>query len=315
VNAGLRGANTRLRELLAERDAQVAALAGELEEHRTLVAALQAQVADLAAQVKANSKNSSRPPSSDGLARPEPKSLRKKGARRPGRPKGQPGATMQLTDNPDRVVRHEPAVCGECGRGLAGAGQTGMERRQVTEIPEVKATVTEHQMVERECPCCGQRTDAPAGVTAPVQYGPRASALATYLWHGQFLSRDRACRALADMFGCAPSPGAVAAMARKIAAFVAPALDEIIRALLSADVAHFDETGSGSPGSSPGCTRLRPGSMCWSPCTENAALRAWTRPGCCRPSPGSPFTTPGRRMTPTTASPLTPCATLTCCGS
>jgi transposase len=245
VNAGLRAVNTRLRELLAERDAQVAALAGELEEHRALVAALQAQVADLAAQVKVNSKNSSRPPSSDGLARPEPKSLRKKGARRPGRPKGQPGVTMQFTDHPDRVVRHEPAACRECGHGLAGAGQTGMERRQVTEIPEVKATVTEHQMVERECPCCGQRTKAgaPAGVTAPVQYGPRASALATYLWHGQFLSRDRACRALADMFGCAPSPGAVAAMARKIAAFVAPALEEIVKALLSADVAHFDETG------------------------------------------------------------------------
>jgi hypothetical protein len=44
-------------------------------------------------------------------------------------------------------------------------------------------------------------------VNAPVQYGPRATALAAYLWHGQFLSRDRAVQALSDMFGCAPSPG------------------------------------------------------------------------------------------------------------
>jgi len=160
-----------------------------------------------------------KPPSSDGLAKSAPRSLRKKTGRRPGRPKGQPGVTMELTGNPDHVIRHEPPACRKCGTGLAGARQTGAERRQVTEIPPVKAEVTEHQMIERECPCCGERTkaDAPAGVTAPVQYGPRAAALGTCLWHGQFLSRDRACAALGEMFGCAPSPAALAAQARKIA--------------------------------------------------------------------------------------------------
>jgi transposase len=245
VIAGLRAANARLRELLAERDGQLIVLAGQMEEQRALVAELTAQVADLAARVKQHSKNSSKPPSSDGLAKPAPKSLRKKGARRPGRPEGQPGTTMRLTDHPDHVVRHEPAACRGCGHGLAGAEQTGMERRQVTEIPEVRATVTEHQMIELACLCCGERTKAvaPAGVTAPVQYGPRAAAMAAYLWHGQFLSRDRACAALADMFGCSPSPGAITAMARKIAGFISPVLDAIVKALLASEVAHFDETG------------------------------------------------------------------------
>jgi transposase len=236
--AGLRAANARLRELLAERDAQVAEL-------RALVAGLQAQVAELAARAGRNSKKSSRPPSSDGLGRPAPKSLRKKSGRRPGRPKGQPGATMELTDHPGHVLRHAPSACRNCGAGLEGARETGIERRQVTEIPPVKAEVTEHQMIEMECPCCGERTkaDAPQGVDAPAQYGPRASALGTYLWHGQFLSRDRACAALAEMFGCAPSPGALAAQARRIAGLVSPALAVIIEALAGADVAHFDETG------------------------------------------------------------------------
>ncbi len=80
-------------------------------------------------------------------------------------------------------------------------------------------------------------------MTAPVQYGPRAAALGVYLWHGQFLSRNRACAALADMFGCAPSPAVIAVAARKIAAFIAPAIDAIIKALLASEVAHFDETG------------------------------------------------------------------------
>ena len=236
--AGLRAANARLRELLAARESEVAEL-------RVLVAELQAQVADMAARAQQNSKNSSRPPSSDGLAKPAPKSLRKKSGRKPGRPKGQPGATMTLTDHPDHVVRHEPGCCGKCGTDLARARVTAMERRQVTEIPPVRAEVTEHQLVERECGGCGARTRgrAPAGVTAPVQYGPRAVALGTYLWHGQFLSRDRACAAMADLFGCAPSPGALAAMSRKMAGLIAPALDAVVKALLRAEVAHFDETG------------------------------------------------------------------------
>ena len=237
----------RLRELLAGRDAHILRLqaqVSEIEVLREQVSVLQAQVADLAAQVKRTSRNSSQPPSADGLGKPAPKSLRNKTGRKPGRPKGQPGATMELTDHPDHLVRHEPACCSGCGAGLAGAAQTGMERRQVTEIPQVKTTVTEHQLIELEC-ACGARTkgEAPAGVTAPVQYGPRVSALAAYLWHGQFLSRDRACAALGEMFGCAPSPAVIANAARKIAAFASPAVEAIIKALLVSEVTHFDETG------------------------------------------------------------------------
>ncbi len=185
----------------AERDAHIADLQAQVAE----IAELRRLMADLAARLRQNSKNSSKPPSSDGLAKPAPKSLRKKTGRGPGRPKGQPGVTMQLTDHPDRVIRHDPPACRGCSCGLAGAPGTGMKRRQVTEIPPVKAEVTEYQLIERQCPCCGEHTkaEAPKGVTAPVQYGPRAAAMATYLWHGQFLSRDRNCAALGEMFGCA----------------------------------------------------------------------------------------------------------------
>jgi transposase len=242
--AGLRAANARLRELLADRDARIEELIARLAVVGDQVAGLQAQVADLAARAGQNSKNSSRPPSSDGLAKPAPKSLRGKSGRRPGRPKGQPGVTMQLSDSPDRVVRHEPPRCSGCAGGLAGAPEEGVIRRQVTDVPEVRAEVTEHRIVGRRCGC-GAVTwgEAPGGVTAPVQYGPRAAAIAAYLWHGQFLSRGRACQAMADLFGCAPSPGAVASMTRKIAGAVAPAAEAVRCALAGAGVAHFDETG------------------------------------------------------------------------
>jgi transposase len=223
--------------LLAERDAEIAVL-------REQLSGLQSQVADLAARVRANSRNSGKPPSSDGLAKPAPKSLRGKSGRKPGRPKGQPGATMQLTDHPDKKVRHRPARCRCCGKSLKGAPETRIERRQVIDIPPVWPVVTEHQLLTLACEC-GEETkaQAPDGVTAPVQYGPQIMSAGVYLWHGQFLSRDRACRALSELFGCAPSPGALAAAARKTAGLITPALTAITRHLITSDVVHFDETG------------------------------------------------------------------------
>ena len=89
----------------------------------------------------------------------------------------------------------------------------------MTEIPPVKTEVTEHQMIEMECPCCGERTkaDAPDGITAPVQYGSRRWARTCGMAvHVQGPGGPGAC----EMFGCAPAPTAVAAMAKKIAGFI-----------------------------------------------------------------------------------------------
>ena len=84
----MRAANARLRELLAGRDAEIAALRARVAQAEGLVADLRELVAELAARVGQNSSNSSKPPSSDGLGRPAPKSLRQKTGRKPGRPKG-----------------------------------------------------------------------------------------------------------------------------------------------------------------------------------------------------------------------------------
>ena len=168
---------------------------------RSELAQARERIAELEARLKQNPRNSSRPPSSEGLGKPSPRprSLRKKSGRKPGGQDGHKGTTLAQVARPDRKIRHEPGCCGNCGARLAERPVTGVERRQVFDLQPVRAKVTEHQLIERECGC-GHRTrgTAPRGAEGPVQYGPRIAAIIVYLYAGQFLSKDRTAAALAE---------------------------------------------------------------------------------------------------------------------
>lgn len=204
----------------------------------------EARIAELEAQLGKNSRNSSKPPSSDGLAKPAPKSLRGRTGRRPGGQAGHQGQTLCQVAEPDRRVRHVPEWCRGCGAGLAGAVGAGLERRQVFDIPKICVAVTEHELVKRRCGCGTVTTaDAPAGVEAPVQYGPNVAAIVVYLYVGRFLSKDRTAKALAELFGTSISPGTVAAVTARAAAGLDAFTGQVRDRLADAEVAHFDETG------------------------------------------------------------------------
>lgn len=222
----------------------VAQQAVVIEELRAENAALRAEVADLKHRLGLNSRNSSKPPSSDGLAKPTPKSLRGKTTRKPGGQKGHPGSTLAQVATPDVVARHEPVACRGCGDGLTGAAEVGVHRRQVFDLPRIRVRVVEHQVVARQCVCgtvtCGA---APDGVDAPVQYGQQIAAIVVYLYVGQFLSRKRTAQALAELFDLPISAGTVTSMTRRAAdgldGFLALVREQVTRA----EVVHFDETG------------------------------------------------------------------------
>ncbi len=99
------------------------------------IARQDARIAELEQQVAATSRNSSKPPSSDGLAKPAPKSLRGKSGRKPGGQSGHRGQTLEQVADPDEVLRHEPSRCGGCGAGLARALEVGLARRLSLDPP------------------------------------------------------------------------------------------------------------------------------------------------------------------------------------
>jgi transposase len=94
-----------LLERLSQPDALIEALSVELGVARV-------RIAELEARLGQSSKNSSKPPSSDGLAKPAPKSLRKRNGRKPGGQDGHPGSTLAPVAVPDEVIAHEPQTSG-----------------------------------------------------------------------------------------------------------------------------------------------------------------------------------------------------------
>jgi transposase len=273
-----------------------------------------ARIADLEARLRLSSSNSSKPPASDGLAKPAPKSLRRRSGRGPGRPKGQDGVTLERVADSD-VVIHRPRVCAGCGTSLAEATEVGMTWRQVIDLPEPKPRVTEHQLVTLAC-ACGQHTTAtaPPQASAPVAYGPRLAGIGVYLLHGRFLSVSRTAAALKGLFGVPVAAGTVAGWVRRTALGVIEQVLPVIAGRIAAAPVALDETGMRTDGR-----------LAWlhCACTPTDVLlavdpkrgtTAMDAIGILPRFPVSPCMTRGRRTTPTPTR-STRCATPTRYGS
>ena len=213
--------------------------------------ALRAEVRELKAKASKNSHNSSKPPSSDGLSKPKPKSLRQPSQRPTGGQPGHPGHTLRMVDKPDHTVLHRVERCADCERSLADQAPDKIERRQVFDLPEPKLEVTEHQSEVKTCACgCCNRAAFPPDVTAPVQYGPRVKSVAIYLKEYQLLPFERLTEIMRDLFACPTlSEGTLANFSVACSKQLQP-VDVFIRDLVAkSKVVGFDETGMRAVGS------------------------------------------------------------------
>src|SRR3989454_108326 len=231
-------------QALREENRTLKALVAELLPLKEQLAQAHARIKDLEDRLAQDSRTSSKPPSSDGLAR-LPRSSRRPSGKRPGGQAGHPGHTLVMVEQPDAVVRHRPQVCSQCSADLSAVPGSIAERRQVLDVPEIRLLAHEHQIETICCPTCHTRNlgSFPAAVSAPVQYGPNIQALAVYLHQGQLLPTARTCEALAALCGCQLSEGTRLPWSDLAAERLAPTVERIAELIVASRLQHGDETG------------------------------------------------------------------------
>jgi transposase len=228
--------------------AENARLSAENVELRSLVERLEARIAELEHRQGRNSGNSSLPPSRDdaearAAQTAKRQSRRTKSGRRQGKQPGGPGAHLARAAHPDRTVVHSPSACGCCGAGLGDAPISGRESRQVFDLPERRAEVTEHVAERRRCECGTEtRADFPAEATAPACFGPAVRAAGLYLMVRHHIPVARAAEILTDLLGVPVSTGFLASLSGEAADGLENFIDDLRDALANGPVAGADET-------------------------------------------------------------------------
>ncbi len=215
------------------------------------IASLQQALDEANRRLKQNSSNSSKPPSSDGLAiKPavdRNRSLREKSGKKPGGQVGHQGHTCHSRTDPDLIVNHSPKTCRHCGSELVGDDLTGNHSsRQIIDLKDGKVHVIEHRALEEHCPCCQGITRAqyPESVRAPVPYGPEFMAMVCILHPEIQLPVNKIVRILELFLKIRISEGTVTTMCRKMAQRLEPVVEKLEEKICQdSKVKNLDETG------------------------------------------------------------------------
>lgn len=212
--------------------------------YKSKVQELEARIKELEDQISKNSRNSSKPPSTDEFDKPSPKSLRKKSGLKAGGQKGHEGYNLKLVEFPDKEEIHKVEICACCQKSLRRQKADDIERRQVYDLPPLELIITEHQVEVKRCSCGHiNRADFPQGVNHYVQYGPNIKSLLVYMQDYQLLPYERTKEFVQDIFGHQLSTGTLYNI-RQYAFHQLATFEERLKALLTvAVVAGFDETG------------------------------------------------------------------------
>jgi len=207
---------------------------------------LRQEVAELRERLNKNSRNSSKLPSSDGSARPKPRSLRDKSGKKPRGQKGHAGHGLELAGLTSETVIHKPWQCSDCSNEgqCVCCGQS--HARNVVDV-EISTKVTRHYTEAYACPLLGGKVisgEFPVGVNSGIQYGTGVRALAIALNTAGMMSVDRVHQILMGVLGLPVSTGSVANMVSGFGREINDTAQEIRNALLSAPVVNCDETGT-----------------------------------------------------------------------
>lgn len=203
------------------------------------------RIEELLEQLNKNSRNSSKPPSSDGYKKPKPKSLRESTGRKAGGQDGHEGHHLSIEQPPKEIVSHMPDGCAACPlcekcRGTACIAET----RKVADAA-IEIHVTAHEALAVTCPLTGKklRGSFPEDVKGPIQYGKKLQGLIVAFNTVGAVSANRTKEIFGSVFGIPLSTGTIHSMVRGFADGLNGVMAEIREQVIGCPVSHFDETG------------------------------------------------------------------------
>ncbi|MBB4843089.1 transposase [Paucibacter oligotrophus] len=230
-------------DTLAQCHAVIALLALEVEGLRLQLASQAQALAALQERLKLDSKNSSKPPSSDGPASPN-RAQRRASGRKRGAQLGHKGSARAMLDEAevDQIIDCAPAELCDCGAPVTVVAEEPI-RHQVFDVPPVKAQVHEYRRYAGRCTGCGKahRAALPAGVPSG-QIGPRALALVGTLGTHYHLTQNKIRDLLARVLGVDFCVGAISQAHGKMAQTLKAPAAQIGQYVRQAPVKHMDET-------------------------------------------------------------------------
>ena len=228
-----------IKTLPAESQAVVQAIALIYE---SKIQKLEARVKELEDQISKNSKNSSKPPSTDTFFKP-PKSQRKNTGKKQGGQKGHKGDTLKMAAHPDEVISYKVDYCEGCNKNLNSQVADRIERRQIYDIPPLHIKITEHQSEVKICSCGCTNKAFPQGVDHSVAYGSNIKSLIVYLQNYQLLPYERTTELISDLFNHNISKGTLYNTSKSAYNKLEDFENRLKELLTYCLVAGFDETG------------------------------------------------------------------------
>lgn len=216
----------------------------DITELQELVKVLLARVTELERQLGENSKNSHKPPSSDGYRKAAaiPKLKKKQGGQ-----VNHKGDTLRKVAVPDHVVDLRPDHCCHCDRKFTKSSLTEVfDTRQVFDIPPIQLKCTEYRRLTCTCQGCGKATVLrayPEGVESEVQYGPRVRALVTLLHQECNVPVGKVKTIASALFNSSINEGTIYAIQKLAKQKLAKTESRIIELLSQSELVHADESG------------------------------------------------------------------------
>jgi len=197
------------------------------------------KIAKLEQQLNRNSKNSSKPPSTDQKSNTIDVGKKPPRASRTGR--------ARLSFSSDKIDRHvqcKQEGCPYCGSSKIQLSGRSPEILQQAELPEIRAIITEFHLHKYCCEECGKNSTAPLPTGVPDSaFGPKLMGLLATLTGVMHVAKREAIQLIKDLYDIDMGIGSVPNVEERVAVALNPVYDRIHKFIMRHKFCtHFDET-------------------------------------------------------------------------